>query len=167
MELTLKVLTKKDFPLLQVLLERCSDYLTFQDDEPVKLSAAEDLFDARPDGVEEKDKVLLGILKDHEQLVGVFDLIKGYADPITLSLGLMLLEPSVRGRGIGNKAYKVLEEWAVSQQFNRVRLGVLFGNEKGLSFWKRMGYAETGEIKIQTRRNRILTKKIMVLEKSI
>jgi len=52
---------------------------------------------------------------------------------------MRLHEPSVRGRGIGNKAYKVLEEWAVSQQFNRVRLGVLFGNEKGLKFLEKDG----------------------------
>jgi len=63
-----------------------------------------------------------------------------YAQGQTLGESIMRLhEPSVRGRGIGNKAYKVLEEWAVSQQFNRVRLGVLFGNEKGLKFLEKDG----------------------------
>lgn len=73
----------------------------------------------------------------------------------------MLLEPNSRGKGIGNKAYDVLEEWVVSQQFNKIRLGVLFGNEKGLRFWKRMGFIETGEVKQH------LSKKVFVLEKHI
>ncbi|HZK83186.1 MAG TPA: hypothetical protein VFC58_00610 [Desulfosporosinus sp.] len=54
-----------------------------------------------------------------------------------------------------------MEEWAISQQFDKVRLGVLFGNEKGLRFWKSMGHTETGEVKPH------LSKKFMVLEKNI
>ncbi|WP_075365000.1 GNAT family N-acetyltransferase [Desulfosporosinus metallidurans] len=90
-------------------------------------------------------------------MVGVFDLIKSYAGPRTLSLALMLIDPSSRGQGIGNKANHLLEKWVISQQFNKVRLG----NEKGLKFWKKMGFAETGEIKPH------LSKKFMVLEKNI
>lgn len=164
MEVTLMELRKDDLQLLQVLLEKCSDYLTFQDEEPVKPSAANDLFNTKPDGVEDNAKVLLGIFTDQKQLVGIFDLIKGYSGPRTLSLGLMLLDPSSRGKGAGNKAYKLLEEWVITQQFDKVRLGVLFGNEKGLKFWKSMGYIRTGEVKTQMRPN--LSKKVMVLEKS-
>jgi len=147
--------------ILQVLLEKCSDYLTFQDEEPVKPSAALDLFIARPDGIDDKDKVILGIFNDQKQLVGVFDLIKGYSEPRTLSLGLMMIDPLMRGQGIGNKAYHQVEEWAICLQFDKVRLGVLFGNEKGLIFWRKMGLEETGEIKPH------LSKKFMVLEKNI
>ncbi|HBW36869.1 GNAT family N-acetyltransferase [Desulfosporosinus sp. BICA1-9] len=162
MEAELKVLKKEDFPILQALLVRCSDYLIFQDEEPIKSTAAQDLFNYRPEGVEDKEKVLLGIFVDgQEQLVGVFELIKGYPVPNTLTLALMVLELFSRGKGIGSKAYEALEEWAISRQLNRVRLGVLFGNEKGLKFWKSMGYSETGEIKPY------LSKKFMVLEKNI
>lgn len=160
MEVTLEVLTKDELLLLQVLLEKCSDYLIFQDEEAVKPSAAQDLFNAKPDGIEDKDKVLLGIFSDQKQLIGVFELIKGYAGPRTLSLALMLIDRSMRGQGIGNKAYHLVEEWAISQQFNKIRLGVLFGNEKGLKFWNGMGYTETGEIKPH------LSNKFMVLEKN-
>lgn len=162
MEVQLKVLTKEDLPILQALLVRCSDYFIFQDEEPVKSTAAQDLFDSRPEKVERKDKVLLGIFVDgHEQLVGVFELINGYSGPKTLTLALMVLELFSRGKGIGSKAYVTLEEWAISHQLDKVRLGVLFGNEKGLKFWKSMGYHETGEIKPY------LSNKFMVLEKNI
>ena len=81
MEVILKALTKDNLQLLQVLLEKCSDYLTFQDEEPVKSSAAQDLFNARPDGIEDQDKVIFGIFNAQKQLVGVFDLIKSYPNP--------------------------------------------------------------------------------------
>lgn len=165
MDVSLRVLTKEDLPQLQVLLEKCSDYLTFQDEVPVKPSAAQDLFNVKPDGVPDKDKVIFGIFNIQSQLVGVFDLIKGYSAPKTLSLGLMMLEPFSRGKGIGNKAYEALEQWAMSEQFNKVRLGALIGNEKGLRFWHRMDYIETGEVKTQIRPN--LSKKVIVLEKCI
>jgi len=161
----LRVLKKEDIHILQALLVRCSDYLIFQDEEAVKPSAAQDLLNDRPVGIEDKDKVILGIFINHKQLTGVFELIKSYAGPRTLSLALMLIAPSDRGHGIGNKAYQLVEDWAISQRFNKVRLGVLFGNEKGLKFWKSMGYIKTGEVKTQMRPN--LSKKVMVLEKSI
>ena len=161
MDVTLEFLTKDDLRILQVLLEKCSDYLTFQDEDSVKLSAAQDLFNAMPDGIEDKDKNISGIFNDQKQLIGVFDLIKNYPSSKTLMLGLMLLEPSSRGKEIGSKAYEVLEESVSSQLFNKVRLGVLFGNEKGLRFWKRMGFTETGEVKQH------LSNKVLVLEKNI
>jgi len=34
----------------------------------------------------------------------------------------MLLGPSSRGKGVGKKAYKLLEQWVISQQFNVTRL---------------------------------------------
>ncbi len=165
MEITIEILTNDDLLMLQVLLEKCSDYLTFQDEEPVKLSEAQDLFKARPDGVVDKDKVIFGIFNDQKQLVGVFDLIKSFSGQRTLSLGLMLIDPVSRRQGIGNKAYNLLEEWAIYKQFNKVRLGVLFGNEKGLRFWKSMGYTSTEEVRTQMRPN--LSKQVMVFEKSI
>lgn len=60
--MALIVLRKDDLPLLQVLLEKCSDYLSFQNEEPVKPSAAHDLFETKPDGVEGNSKVLLGYI---------------------------------------------------------------------------------------------------------
>lgn len=165
MEVTLKKLSNNDLPQLQELLERSSDYLAFQDEEPVKPSAAQELFEAKPDGDADSDKVIFGIFLNQDNLIGVFDLIKGYSGPKTLSLGLMLLDPCSRGRGIGKRAYKLLEEWATTQQFNKIRLGVLMGNENGLRFWQSVGYKMTGEVKTKIRLS--LSKEVLVFEKSI
>lgn len=77
----------------------------------------------------------------------------------------MLLEPFSRGKGIGIRAYEQVEEWAISQQFNKMRLGVLLGNEKGLKFWNSMGYIKAGEVITQMRPN--FSKKVMVFVKDL
>ena len=158
----LEVLNERNVPELQELLVKCSDYLTFQDGEPVKKDAANDLLVSKPDNVSIKDKIVFGIYKnDDHSLVGVIDIIMRYAGPYTLSLGLLVLEPRSRGKGIGETANELVEDWARSNNFSRIRLGVLFDNEKGLRFWHRVGYKETGEVKPY------LFHKFRVLEKPI
>lgn len=144
----LEKLGKENLRELQKLLEACADFLTFQDEKPVQDQAAMELWNGAPEGVDQDKKVVFGIYATQEHhLIGVFDLIKAYHDPETLSLGLLLLEPTSRNKGLGHSAYKSLEEWALNQHMVRIRLGVISTNEKGLSFWKSVGYIETGEIK--------------------
>lgn len=158
----LRVLNEGNIPELQELLIKCSDYLTFQDGEPVKKDAANELLVSKPETVSDKDKIVFGVYKSQDHsLVGVIDLIMNYAGPTTLSLGLLLFEPQSRGKGIGEKAHRLVEDWARRNDFSRIRLGVLFGNEKGLRFWHRVGYKETGEVKPY------LFHKFRVLEKQI
>ncbi len=144
------------------MLEACTDFFTFQDNKPVNDQAALELCNALPDGVDPDQKVILGIYTTQEhRLVGVFDLIKAYHNPESLSLGLMVLEPASRNKGIGPLAYKRLEEWALNEHMVRIRLGVISTNEKGLSFWKSVGYIETGEVKP------FLRHQVIVMEKYI
>lgn len=143
----LKILSKiENEDEVQELLENCGEYLLFQDGEPVAKDAAKELFNAIPESVEPTSKVVLGVFRQ-ERLIGVIDLIKGYPQTEVLTLGLMLLVPSARKQGIGREAYQLLEEWAVSQGYRRIRLGVLNDNCGGLKFWPKNGFIETGDIK--------------------
>ena len=144
----LEVMGETNIPELQDLLMKCSDYLTFQDGKPVEKDAAKDLLLTKPDAVSFDDKIVFGIyMSDNHSLIGVIDIIMRYAGPDILSLGLLVIEPSCRGKGIGENTHKLLEAWAGVNNFSRIRLGVLFDNDKGLSFWQRIGYKETGEVK--------------------
>lgn len=146
--ITIEPLDDNNIPKLQELLMRCSDYLVFQDGEPVKVDAAKNLLISKPNNVSINNKKVLGIYmsRDHS-LVGVIDIVMCYAGPDILTLGLLVIEPAMRRNGIGEKAEKLLENWARSNNFSQIRLGVLFGNDKGLRFWHKLGYKETGEIK--------------------
>lgn len=115
--ITIEILNENNISELQDLLMKCSDYLCFK-----------------------------MVNRDHS-LVGVMDIVMRYAGPDILTLGLLVIEPALRGKGIGEKAEKLLEDWSRSKNFSRIRLGVLFGNDKGLRFWHKLGFKETGEIK--------------------
>lgn len=161
--MSLKVLSWQDIATLQDLLEKCSDYLTFQNGSPLGKKAAEELFTVRPEGTTDKQKLVCGIYKDGtEELIGVFDLVQAYVGPAVLSLGLMVLEPAQRGQGTGSSAYRELEAWARSEGFQRIRIGVLFSNDDGLRFWRKHGFLETGEVRsFQRHLLRVLEKKIV------
>lgn len=160
--ITIEILDENNISELQELLLKCSDYLIFQDGEPVKEDAAKNLLISRPSNVSINDKKVFGIYKSEDHsLVGVMDIVMRYTGPDILTLGLLVIEPTMRGNGIGEKAEKLLKDWARSNNFSRIRLGVLFGNDKGLRFWHRLGYKETGEIKP------LLFHKFRVLEKQI
>lgn len=156
----LEVVDKKNMAELQKLLIKCSDYLTVQDGKPVGADAAEQLLISKPEEVSAENKIVFGIYNKHA-LVGVIDVITHYAGPGIINLGLLVIEPSSRGNGIGELAHQKLENWARHNNFSRIRLGVLLANEKGRRFWQRVGYGETGEIKPY------LSHMIRVMEKSI
>ena len=158
----LKELGQADVLQLQMLLEKCSEYLVYQDGKPVEQTAALELLNDRPEEVDISNKVVFGIYNNKDnQIIGVIDLITGYINSGTISLGLMLVEPQKRSKGIGRDAYKKLAKWAFDKQFSKIRLGVLSGNGKGLKFWENMGFNKTGDIKLY------LTKEFFVLEKSL
>ncbi|MDI6878121.1 MAG: GNAT family N-acetyltransferase [Desulfitobacteriaceae bacterium] len=161
----LKVLALRDKRALQTLLEKCDDYLSLQNGGPIGPNAAEELLMVRPEDASERQKLVLGIYQgDTGPLVGVCDLLKGYIGPDVLSLGLLLLEPAARRRGLGQLAYQDVEEWARNEGFTKIRIGVLMSNELGLKFWHKVGFKETGEIKAYRRHwLRILEKGIKAL----
>lgn len=156
----LKLLTKDNIIETQELLEKCHEFLQFQDGEPVGENAAMDLFADLPANVGPESKVDFGIYQD-DNLIGVFDLIKAFPNQNCVVLGLMMLEPASRKQGYGLEAYKLLEQWVMDQGFHKIRLGVIIGNEVGYSFWASNGFTETGEIKPYK------SKSIKVLEKSV
>ena len=157
----LRALGIEDLTTLQDLLEKCSDYLLFQDGEPVSSTAAEELFASMPPDIDPMNKDMMGIYDDTNNLIGIFELIQHFRDHGTLTLALMMIDPAFRGSGVGKEAHRQLEVWAVERDMRKIRIGVLFGNESGLKFWEAIDYVKTGEIKDYK------THKFMVMEKNL
>lgn len=89
-----------------------------------------------PEKIDPKKKIVLGIYREeNDELIGIIDIIERLYDENTLSLGLMLLAPSYRNKGIGTIAYEKFQKWAIDRNILRIRIGVLYGNDKGLRFW--------------------------------
>ncbi|MGL4337015.1 MAG: hypothetical protein ACRCST_08960 [Turicibacter sp.] len=58
----------------------------------------------------------------------------------TWMIGLLLLSPNERNNKLGKIVHEEIKKYAVTQLADTLRIGVLEQNDKGLKFWKSIGY---------------------------
>ncbi len=126
--------------LLQDLQERCRDFIQLATGHPPQPTEAIHLLRALPPGKSSEDKFVLGFSRNHSVLVGVLELVRGYPDPFTWYIGLLMLDPQERGQGLGYRIYETLEQWVITQGDRSLRLIVQAQNLKRLAFWRRVGF---------------------------
>ena len=136
---SVELLTPKDADVLQGLYERCTDYARLMDGAPPSPSAARDEFLALPEGTGVEDKFMFGLFCD-EDLVGLLESVRRYPDEKTWWLGLLLLEPGLRGRGVGAAFYETFERFGGEQGLAQTMLSVAEENVRGLRFWRSLGF---------------------------
>lgn len=57
----------------------------------------------------------------------------------------MWVSPAARGRGIGDRLVRAVEDWARQAGAGVLRLAVSDGNENAMALYRRRGFADTGE----------------------
>ena len=126
---------------LQDLLERCADYMTLEDGAPPGPGAAADLIDALPPDRTHQHKHLLGLARAAgEPLSAVIDVVRDFPDERDWFVGLVLIDPAERGRGLGAAVMADLEDWLRRQGALASYLAVLERNPDAQRFWTRQGY---------------------------
>lgn len=132
---------------LQQVFVDCADYTEKVTGLPPGPADAQSQFSQLPPDKDYDDKLVYGIY-EQDRMVGCIDLIRGYPDDTTAYLGLLLLTPPSRGRGIGAQAYALVESivfgWGTCQ---KILLAVVRTVEEVIPFWRRMGFHETGEVR--------------------
>ena len=68
------------------------------------------------------------------------DLIRGYPEPLTAFLGLLLLTEPFQGYGYGPQVLAALETLARRWDARKLRLAVLPDNLRAEAFWRRQGF---------------------------
>ncbi len=132
---------------LQRVLEEAPTYAQRVTGLPVGSADAQSLYIDLPPGKTDEDKFVFGIFLGDE-MVGCIDLVRAYPNPTTAHIGLLLISEKYHGQGIGRQAYDLAEqfirEWGTC---DTIRLGVVRTNEEVISFWKKLGFEPTGEVK--------------------
>jgi ribosomal protein S18 acetylase RimI-like enzyme len=133
---------------LQRILESDEDFSLRVTGHPPGPADAQSTLMFVPEGKSPDDKAVFGVWVEDE-LVGILDLLLRYPDDETVYLGLLQIDRSRQGQGIGAAAVRALERellpgwpWA-----RRLRLSVVRTNDQVLGFWRRLGFAETGEVR--------------------
>lgn len=158
----IRLLSDDDETELQALCERCSDFSELIEGQPPKKDAAHNiLFDLPPDKTM-KDKFVLGIYKETDVLIAVIDMVKDYKTSGEWMIGLLMIDPSERGNGLGRKLHDFIRAWVLEKHGKVLRIGVVEPNHRGYKFWREMGYIEADRVK-RTYGNRTHTVIVMNL----
>jgi RimJ/RimL family protein N-acetyltransferase len=120
---------------LQLLYERCPDYLRTAFGESSRPTAAEEDF-------AHKGGNIFGIYSRDAELIGVLEFIRDYPKPDEWWIGLLMLDPRARGRGLGARVCRTTIDWMITEGARAVWLAVLAHNEAAHRFWTRLGFVE-------------------------
>ncbi|MBK9518822.1 MAG: GNAT family N-acetyltransferase [Anaeromyxobacter sp.] len=134
-----------DLHALQALFERCAAFFQLVQGAPPRPDQAERwLHQENVPGRAPGDKVVFGLLDDEERLVGAVDVTADHPLVGEYWLGTMILEPTLRGVGMGAGFHAAVLAWVRGRGAQGVQLCVQQENAGALRFWAREGYQETG-----------------------
>ncbi len=135
-----KFLQEGDLEPLQLFLARNADFSELITGLPPNSSDAQNLLEEAPEGKTATDKTLIGIYSSSGNLIGVLDAVQNHPESGDWWLGLLLIDPSCRGKGLGRNIYLAFEEWISQAGATNIYLGVVEANHRAFSFWQRMGF---------------------------
>ena len=120
---------------LQKLYEHCTDYVQLEFGVASHPTAAEE--DFAFNGI-----MIFGIYSRDAHLIGVIEMLRDYPKHEEWWIALLMLDPSMRGRGFGERICATTFDWIAREGGRAVWLGVLEPNERAQKFWKRIGFVE-------------------------
>ena len=135
-------LTSDDAELLQRLFDQCADYNLIVEGEPAPPTAAHELFQETPPGRSLADKFVFGLVNRRGEIVGVLEGMCNYPEERVWWIGLLLLAPAIRQRGIGRTMLNGFSNYVRSQNGLAIMLGVVAENYLAYKFWRQMGFEE-------------------------
>lgn len=136
-------LSETDSPGIASLYRECADYWTLITGRAAGQEDATSLLTDRPPKFALSNKLVFG-LHDDRRLVAVVDVLRDYPREGIWWVGLLLITPELRGRGLGRRLYMALESWMATQGATEVRLCVQAQNARGHKFWETLGFVALG-----------------------
>ncbi|WP_274585706.1 GNAT family N-acetyltransferase [Neisseria leonii] len=159
----IRSLTVHDADLVQTLYGQTPDYFLNISGRPAEPDSARENLTQFPPGIIGAP-ILLGAFEGG-RLVGILIAVVGYPTAPTAHIGLLLVHPDSRGRGVGRALHEAyLARLGERAGIRTLRLGIVSGNARlAEPFWRSLGYedsgarkpfqlgAVTGEVRIFTR----------------
>lgn len=132
-----------DLPLVEEFYTRAADYWLLADRRAPDRQKAQEFFTDCPPSCDPAASHRLGLFVDGA-LMGLAELSFGWPAAGDAYLGLQILAPEARGRGLGRVLLAEVEARARAAGSPCLYLAVLEANPKGRAFWEREGFEATG-----------------------
>jgi RimJ/RimL family protein N-acetyltransferase len=137
---SVKNLAINDADTLQQLYEKCADYNYLMEGRSPSATVALEEFTAIPEGKTLDDKYMLGIFNSQNELIGFIEGMRNYPEDKVWWVGLIMLAPAHRCKGILYPLLKQFEQYIATQGMDYVMASIIETNSKVLRLWKRMGF---------------------------
>lgn len=137
-------LSSGDAPALQALFARCDAFFRLVHGAPPRPDEAERFLRGEPAQGAGAGRTVFGLLDDEGRLVGAVDVTPDRPEPGEWLLGTMVIEPSIRGVGLGADFHAKVLRHARDRGARAVQLSVAGENPGAVRFWARAGYEEIG-----------------------
>lgn len=135
----LRPLSADDRAALADFYARAADYVMLETGTPPGETTLDDFLTGAPPGIDPATSVRLGA-EGPDGLLGIAEMAFGYPHPRDAYIGLLLLDPGARGRGLGRAMVDRLTEIAVARGADRMLIAVLQDNPGGMAFWLAQGF---------------------------
>jgi GNAT superfamily N-acetyltransferase len=131
-----------EVPALQRFFDANPAYFqTIGDQPPGPDEARQEYEDLPPAGMTFSRKWLIGFYDaSGADLLGMATVLSDLISPGVWHLGLYIIASSLHGGGQAQALYQALEDWAIAQGAEWMRLGVVQGNTRAERFWCRQAY---------------------------
>jgi ribosomal protein S18 acetylase RimI-like enzyme len=133
---------------------QCSDFFTLVAGESPAAETTRHLLESRPPGVEPAQKHVIGLQRSGE-IVAIVELLEGFPGEAQWYVGLLLLAPTERTRGLGTAVWNAIEAWIGAEGGRHIRLIVQQQNPAAARFWRSVGFTSNSEVEqvLATRTN--------------
>lgn len=137
----LEYASKEIYPDIFRVEQTNPDYFLLEQEEPITLESCIAGLNPLPPGTSSSQKHCLCLYRDTVP-IAILDYVEGYPDPQTVYIGFFMLNGNFHRQGFGREIISSFQQAARKNRFERIELGVIAENEKGLAFWTSMGFRE-------------------------
>lgn len=150
---------------LQRLLERCSDYYELHEGWPTPADAGEYELTLDPKAPQTSSLLVLALENEDQTVDAVVQVIIDAPEPGTWWIGLLIVAPELRSRGVGAELVRQTLAAATEAGAGTMKLAVSLRNPRGQRFWERTGFRDTEKVySVSTRSGHADQGRIMVRE---
>ncbi len=137
-------LTPADLAEIHDLRCRAADFFAETGDDPPTLESLQADLEDLPEGYTSTDEVMYRAYADTGEattLVAYAEVLRGWPDRDGWIIGILLVDSSRRGEGIGPQVVGAIAHDAREAGMEQLVVGVISSRERSLAFWKREGFA--------------------------